>query len=247
VQSKNIITYGIFIVALVIAFAYKLFTSKSGSYLYPNFGIRIPAGYNTHGIDVSRYQEKIDWNLVSQMEDRGQRLSFVIIKATEGTNLKDPYFERNWKETKKHELLRGAYLYFHPGKSPREQAEYFIKQVPKVSGDMAPVIDIEETNRKPKEAIKESLKVCANILENHYGVKPIIYSNVDFYTQYLSPDFDIYPFWAAHYLQSSAPRIGRDWLIWQHSDKGRVNGISARVDFNVVNGTLNRLKQYCIP
>ncbi|MBK7764008.1 MAG: hypothetical protein IPI46_11770 [Bacteroidetes bacterium] len=48
---------------------------------YPNFGISIPAGYSTHGIDVSKYQKKINWESVVNMRDKGQRISFAIAKA----------------------------------------------------------------------------------------------------------------------------------------------------------------------
>jgi lysozyme len=59
---------------------------------------------------------------------------------------------------------------------------------------------------------------------------------VDFYERYLGEDFDDYPLWVAHYYQLQQPRIKREWLFWQHSDKGNVNGIVNKVDFNVFNG-----------
>ncbi len=65
---------------------------------------------------------------------------------------------------------------------------------------------------------------------------PIIYTNVDFYKNYLKDDFDGYPLWVAHYLQKERPSIYREWAFWQHSEAGRVNGIVTRVDFDVFNG-----------
>ena len=73
-------------------------------------------------------------------------------------------------------------------------------------------------------------------IEHHYGVRPIIYTNVDFYAHYLNEEFDQYPLWVAHYLRMESPRIYRDWDFWQHSELGRVDGILSRVDFNVFNG-----------
>jgi len=214
--------------------------------LYPNFGISIPAGYATHGIDVSRYQKCIDWELVSSMRDRGQRISFAIAKATEGTNLKDRCFDQNWKGMKKHQILRGAYLYFHPNKNGKAQADYFISNVKLESGDLPPVIDIEEANRMSDKNIQNALKECADVLEKKYGSKPIIYTNVDFYENRLGDMFGDYPLWAAHYEQCEAPRVKRKWTLWQHNCKGRVNGIGAEVDFNVVNGNLFALKDLCL-
>ncbi|WP_284318785.1 GH25 family lysozyme, partial [Escherichia coli] len=57
-----------------------------------SFAIRIPASYTSHGIDVSRWQERIDWQRVAKMRDNGIRLQFAFIKATEGEKLVDPYF-----------------------------------------------------------------------------------------------------------------------------------------------------------
>jgi lysozyme len=73
-------------------------------------------------------------------------------------------------------------------------------------------------------------------VENHYKVKPIIYTNVDFYNRNIGSEFDDYPLWVAHYYQPDEPRIKRGWVFWQHSDEGRVNGILSKVDFNVFNG-----------
>lgn len=44
-----------------------------------SFAIRIPASYTIHGIDVSRWQERIDWQRVAKMRDNGIRLQFAFI------------------------------------------------------------------------------------------------------------------------------------------------------------------------
>ena len=73
-------------------------------------------------------------------------------------------------------------------------------------------------------------------MERKYKVRPIIYTNVDFYKNYLAGKFDDYPLWVAHYLVKDKPRIKREWNFWQHSELGHVNGVNAFVDFNVFNG-----------
>lgn len=220
--------------------------SKREPVLYPNFGIEIPPGYATHGIDVSRYQRCIDWEAVSRMRDRGQRISFAIAKATEGTNKTDPCFKDNWKGMQEQHLLRGAYLYFHPNRSGKAQADYFIRKVDLLPGDLAPVIDIEEANGMPNKAIQKALQECADVLEAKYGRKPILYSNVEFYKARLGDKFNAYPLWAAHYECGHEPAIEREWTLWQHNCKGRVNGIASAVDFNVVNGSLYELQRLCV-
>jgi lysozyme len=178
----------------------------------------------------------IAWDAVSAMQVKKIKLGFVFIKATEGIGNVDPQFKRNWRRSKNAGMIRGAYHFFLSTKDGRMQAENFIKSVRLETGDLPPVLDIEQTYGVPKAIIKKEMKEWLDIVENYYNVKPIIYTNIDFYKQNLGSDFDAYPLWVAHYYQPRQPRIKRDWLFWQHNDKGRVNGITAPVDFDVFSG-----------
>ena len=84
------------------------------------------------------------------------------------------------------------------------------------------------------------------VVEKQYGVKPLIYTNIDFYKNYLQNGFDNYPIWIAHYLQPVKPRIERKWSFWQHNESGRVNGIKTPVDFNVFSGDSLDFKNFLI-
>ena len=203
---------------------------------YPEFGIEIPTNYSIHGIDVSKYQDVIDWLSVKDMKVGSVQMSFAFIKATEGLGNEDAYFQRNWKKTKDAGLARGAYHFFLATKSGKAQAENFINSVELMPGDMPPVLDIEQTYGVSPEKLPARAKEWLQTIQDHYHVMPIIYTNVDFYKQYLKDDFDGYPLWIAHYLQKERPSIYRDWAFWQHSEAGRVNGILTRVDFDVFNG-----------
>ncbi len=203
---------------------------------YPEFGISMPESYAIHGIDVSKYQSMIAWEEVKTMKVKNIQLGFAFIKATEGIGNTDPQFKRNWKKTKDNGIIRGAYHFFIGSKDGRMQAENFIDKVELKSGDMPPVLDAEQLNGASAEQLRKEMKKWLEIVENHYGVKPIIYTNVDFYNRNLGSEFDNYPLWAAHYYQLEQPRIKRGWVFWQHSDEGRVNGIVSKVDFNVFNG-----------
>jgi lysozyme len=203
---------------------------------YPEFGIEIPTNYSIHGIDVSKYQDVIDWSSVKDMKVGNVQMSFAFIKATEGLGNEDAYFQRNWKKTKDAGLARGAYHFFLSTKSGKAQAENFINSVELQPGDMPPVLDIEQTYGVSPEKLRERAKEWLQTVRDYYHVAPIIYTNVDFYKQYLKDDFDEYPLWIAHYLQKERPSIYRDWAFWQHSEAGRVNGILTRVDFDVFNG-----------
>jgi lysozyme len=203
---------------------------------YPEFGIAIPESYSIHGIDVSKYQDMIAWEEVKAMKVKNIQLWFSFIKATEGIGNTDPQFGRNWKKSKDNGIIRGAYHFFIASKDGRMQAENFIDKVELESGDLPPVLDIEQLNGTSATELKKEAKKWLEVVENYYQVKPIIYTNVDFYNRNLGSEFDKYPLWAAHYYQPDQPRINRGWVFWQHSDEGRVNGIASKVDFNVFNG-----------
>ena len=214
---------------------------------YKEFGIPMPAHYGIHGIDVSRYQQRIAWEAVKKMYVRGIRLDFAFIKATEGNTRVDPFFKRNWKKSKEAGVIRGAYHFFIPNRDGRMQAQNFIKTVVLESGDLPPVLDIEQLYGISTPNLRKELKEWMDIMEEHYGVKPIIYTNASFYKQHLSGHFEDYPLWVAHYLEQHQPRVTRKWHFWQHSEKGRVNGITGSVDFNVFNGDSVEFQSLLIP
>jgi lysozyme len=214
---------------------------------YAAFGTDIPVNYSIHGIDVSKYQEIIDWQSVKAMNVEDVRLQFAFIKATEGNVNTDHYFKRNWKKAADAGMTRGAYHFFVATKNGKTQAENFISCVDIASGDLPPVLDVEQTNGVSGQRLRERVKEFLNTVENHYGIKPIIYTNVDFYKQYLKDEFDEYPLWVAHYLQKERPRIHRPWQFWQHSETGRVNGILYKVDFNVFSGDSTEFRKLLVP
>ncbi len=236
-HKKNRIIYGAIVLVLLII-CIRVVSTIFGIpvYTYPGFGIGIPPGYNSIGIDVSHYQSKINWEQVKDMRDLGMRIQFVFIKATQGTYQTDGQFNRNWREAKKYNIQRGAYLFFDPRQNGRAQANHFIKKVKLQSGDFAPVVDVEDLYGMSKANCRKEALACIKRLQQHYGVKPIIYSYTNFYKNNLGSAFDQYPLWIAHYKSFGKPRITRDWAVWQHSDKGRVNGIGGAVDFNVFGG-----------
>jgi lysozyme len=203
---------------------------------YPEFGIPIPENFSIHGIDVSHHQQNINWDLVESMQVKKIKIGFAFIKATEGIGRVDSRYNYNWTKAKQKNMSRGAYHFFLATKSGKLQAQNFIDVVSLKKGDLPPVLDVEQTYGVRTDQLRKEVKAFLETVENYYGVKPIIYTNVDFYRQQLGSDFDEYPLWAAHYLEQQNPRIDRSWIFWQHSERGRVNGILTNVDFNVFNG-----------
>lgn len=204
--------------------------------IYPRFGISLPLGYQIHGIDVSFYQQYVYWPAVKNMQVQNVKIGFVFIKATEGLNNIDKLFKRNWQQAKNTGIARGAYHYFVATKDGKLQAQNFIKNVKLQSGDLPPVLDIEELYGVPPVIMQQRVTAWLQTVEAAYNIKPIIYTSADFYQRYLGEAFNQYPLWVAHYYRQNYPNIKRDWWFWQHNDSGKINGINGSVDFNVFNG-----------
>ena len=219
---------------------------REGFEHYTGFNINIPRGYELHGIDVSKHQGTIKWPAVKTMQDKDIRIGFAFIKATEGLGNVDRQFRRNWARAKDAGIPRGAYHFFIATKSGRAQALNFINTVQLQPGDLPPVLDVEQLYRSKPAQMRKEVKAWLQMVEDAYGVKPILYSYVDFYDKYLGAEFDTYPLWVAHYMQPERPRITRNWLFWQHSETGFVNGIRANVDFNVFSGDSTAFRKLLI-
>lgn len=203
---------------------------------YESYAIKIPKKHNIHGIDVSYYQGKIDWQKVRDMEEDGVKVSFAFIKATEGLLTVDPYFQRNWREAAKSGVKVGAYHFFRPKKSGLWQANFFLQTVSIEKGDLPPVVDVETLDGISPEQMRTELNAYIVQIEERTKVKPIIYSGLKFYRDYLAPYYKGYIFWVAHYHQPKLKLADDAWHFWQHSDKARINGINHFVDFNAFNG-----------
>jgi lysozyme len=204
---------------------------------YKSFNINVSERYTIHGIDVSYAQGKIDWTQVKAMDENGLHLSFVFIKATEGEQFVDSYFQRNWREAAKTGLICGAYHFFRPEKSGKKQAQLLLKTVKLERNDMPLVVDIEKLDGVDPLTMRNTLTEFFKTIQHRTRVKPIIYSGLSFYEDYLKGYFDGYPLWIAHYDKPDR-QINRaaEWLFWQHSSKATVNGIHHAVDFDSFKG-----------
>ena len=209
------------------------------------YGVCLPFGFKVHGFDVSHHQGKIDWDEVSALQQAPFPVKFVFMKASEGGDFGDTAFEDNFREARAHGFIRGAYHFYNPKRDPVSQADFFIRTVKLEPGDLPPVLDIEKRG-DDDEQLRKSLKTWLNRVERHYGVKPILYTSYKFKKRYLNDSiFDSYPYWIAHYYVDSVEYRGQ-WKFWQHTDIGSLPGISARVDLNVFNGTLDELQDMTI-
>ncbi len=197
------------------------------------------------GFDVSEYQGDINWNKVGTIKNKFA-VKFVFIRSSAGNNRTDKKFSTNWAKAKENNFIRGAYHYYRPDEAPEHQARQFIKNVTLEDGDLPPVLDIEREPRKISRAqLKKNLKRWLDIVEKHYGVKPIIYSGESYYVNFLKKDLKEYKFWIANY-NSSVSYLEDDWLMWQFTDTAVIDGIYGHVDLNIFHGNHIKLLSHTI-
>lgn len=195
--------------------------------------------YKVWGVDISKHQKGVDWQEVCLKN----RPDFVFIKATEGTLIIDPTYERHAKELTEQGVLWGAYHFFGHRTSGKEQARSFIKTSKLAKGNLIPVLDIEKHRfmKDPKRSVREAKAFCSEI-KRYYGVNPIIYCSTLFYEHYLKSSFKEgdYVLWIADYR--GRPK-DLQWHFWQHTDSHSIEGIAGAVDRNVFDKSIEELNK----
>lgn len=201
------------------------------------------SAYEVQGIDVSHYQKVIDWKSVE-----ADQIDFAYIKATEGEIHQDTNFCRNWMDIKNTKIRRGAYHFFRPKLSALQQANNFLFAIEKLeNGDLPPVLDIEVTDGASKEIVINRMKSWLEIIEIRLHQKPIIYTNLKFYFQFLIGNFDDYNIWISRYNDAAPQLVAKQWTFWQYGRQGRVQGIEGEVDLNVFYGNHAQLDSLRFP
>lgn len=190
------------------------------------------------GIDVSQYNGKINWEEVQQSK---YPINFVFIRSSMGLNGKDKRFVYNWEKAKSIGLLCGAYHYYRPNENSTEQFNNFKSTYTYQIGDLPPVLDIEEMSIYGSENLRKGIQNFIQKIEDHYKVKPIIYSGKTFYLQHLKGYFPKHLIWIAAY--SGTDKVKQiNWDFYQFSDQLQIKGIPSYVDGNYFKGNLQSLQ-----
>ena len=241
----KLIVFKLLIVSSIIFLSHPISLElyrKVKNKLSHNLYAKTPEIKGFSGIDISHYQKNIKWDDIDNKE-----VSFVFIKATEAKTYKDCNFNRNWKGAAKQQLKKGAYHFFHPGKDPIQQFDNFKNTVQLKKGDLAPLLDVEVTNGLNKKEIIKQVNIWLVAAENHYEIKPLIYTTQRFYNTYFKNSFQDYEFVIARF-NTKKPNLldGRKVVFWQYTDQGKVDGIKPLVDRQVYLGELNKFNNYCL-
>jgi lysozyme len=214
--------------------------------LAPHEGVARAHVMPVQGIDVSQWQGEVDWQKV-----RGAGTAFAFIKATEGGDHLDPKFLRNWYGAKAAGVPRGAYHMLYWCRPAKEQALWFILNVPYDPDALPPVLDLEWNHHSrscPKgvspELALEKIKIMLEVMEAHTGKRPIVYTDVAFHRDVLEGDLEGYNFWLRS-VAAEPQQIyrNRPWLFWQFTTTGHVPGIAGPVDRNAFNGSFGDWRQ----
>lgn len=218
-----------------------------------------------YGIDISRYQHEIgkkkygiDWSrLRISSLGSGRRVSgavdypvsFVYIKATQGTRISNKYYPSDLRQARRHGIPVGSYHFYSSKSGGAEQAAWFLRMAWVAESDLPPVLDLEPTEAQIKEMggeqrmFQEVLK-WMRIVEQRRGKRPVLYVGQLFVNNHLvhAPEaLRKYDVWIARYGEFK-PYV--HLLHWQLTPYGRVRGIHGEVDINVFNGTKAQFREY---
>ena len=179
------------------------------------------------GIDISSYQGFIDWAKVSSDKD----IRFVYIKASEGATYRSPHYAHNITQARRNGLLVGSYHYLTSTSSIDEQFQNFSTFALKSVQDLMPMLDVEVRGDWSRSQLIDSVDKFCQLVEEHYGVQPMIYSTMGFYNKNLTPHFNKHRLYIGRY-SNSEPEINweGEYTIWQYSETGIIPGIDAYVD-----------------
>lgn len=192
------------------------------------------------GIDVSKYNTKVDWNKVSSDD-----ISFIFARAGfrgygSGDIIDDDTFEGHVKGARQAGIDVGVYFFTQAvnAKEGREEAEYVLDRIKGMNITYPIAIDVEKVNNSSARAENISMEdrtqaviaFCERIKEA--GYTPMVYGNVKCFMSMLDmTQLEEYEKWFAYY--DTEMYFPYEVRCWQYSEKGKISGIKGDVDLNI--------------
>lgn len=193
-----------------------------------------------HGIDVSEFNEEIDWEKVKE-----DGIEFVIIRLGfrgygEGDMYEDKYFAANLAGAQAAGLDVGVYFFAQAvsEEEAEEEARYVLDMLDGAELQMPVVYDVEPIRTDDartddvtgEQFTKNTAAFCRVIQENGYEAG--YYGNLKWEMFMLDmPQLTEYTMWFAGY--ADAPQTAYDFSIWQYTDQGSVDGVPTNVDMDI--------------
>ena len=178
------------------------------------------------GIDVSRWQEEINWSQVAKDD-----ISFVML-GTRSKGAVDPYFHKNIQNAAANGIKVGVYIYSLATTTDMavQEADFVLNLINDYPISYPVAFDMEDStqgNLSKSELAAIANAFCKRI--SQAGYYPIIYANENWLKNKLDMSQMNYPVWVARY---SARPTYQDSVMWQATSSGSVNGIKTRVDID---------------
>ncbi|HEU5034287.1 MAG TPA: GH25 family lysozyme [Mycobacteriales bacterium] len=189
-----------------------------------------------NGPDVASYQHPsgapIDWHKVARTG-----AEFAIVKATEGTSYRNPWFRADYNGSRRAGLVRGSYHFARPGypivRTARAQARYYVDRLGTSAGTnrtLPPALDLELSgglSRGPLVAWAQTFLLEVRRLT---GRVPLLYTYPSFWSSSLGDPaaLERFPLWMASY--SGEPDAAT--TLWQYTSRASVRGIRGAVDMS---------------
>jgi lysozyme len=180
------------------------------------------------GIDVSHYQRSIDWVKVAAAGIR-----FAYIKATQGASFVDPRLEENVIGATAAGIPFGLYHVFLAN-TGNSQMENWRKQRDRFPSRLPAWLDVE-----PGSITEGTVPQVLEFLDTMFDPSDCVYCSLGTAQSFLAdPEFQYFELAIAHYTEAPQPNVVSwpDWLFWQHSSVGVVDGITTSVDLDWFNG-----------
>ncbi|MBP3476353.1 MAG: hypothetical protein J6K48_08570 [Lachnospiraceae bacterium] len=191
------------------------------------------------GIDVSKWNEEIDWQAVKEAG-----VEFAIIRcgyrgASSGALVIDPLYEQNIKGAIEAEIPVGVYFFTQALNEVEavEEASMVIRLIEEYDVDYPVFLDSESAGGKGRADgldAEERTKIHKAFLEtvSEAGYETGIYAS----RNWLNDEVDMtelseYRTWLAEY--ADVPTYDEYYHMWQYTSKGTVDGIDTRVDLNL--------------
>ena len=198
------------------------------------FAITPLSNLEYQGIDVSNWQGYIDYSSV-----RESGIEVVYIKASQGTNIKDAYFEINYENAKANGLKVGFYHFLTATNTEEaeQEARFFASVISGKTPDCKLVMDYETFGGVGVEESNEIAQVFLETTRRLTNKDIIIYSDLsNSQSRFSSELAESYELWLAYYGDTAnLENIQTRWSNYiglQYSDRGRINGISGAVDLD---------------
>lgn len=189
------------------------------------------------GIDVSKWQEAIDWAKVA-----GDGVKFAMIRLGYGGKAGaacgvDNFYQKNVEGALANGIAVGCYFYSYAltVEAVKKEAAFVIQQLAKYKGRILYPIafDIEDSTQAGlgKQTLTDMVTAFCSALEAA-GYYASFYCNADWARNRLDMQaLARFDFWLAQW--TAAPTYtGHAFNMWQSSSKGRVAGISGDVDMD---------------